>query len=110
MEINFENYDIYLKPGNTDMRKRCSSLSFLVRTAMDLDPMSRSIFIFCGGTRKRIVALVWDGNGWLELSKRLQCQGTFIWPNSEEEALKVDAADVREMLRGGNPWRRFPSF
>lgn len=110
MNIDIENYDIYIKPGITDMRKRADSLSILVRTEMGKDPMTKSIFLFCGKDRRRITAIVWNGNGWLEITKRLICMsGTFCWPKSEEEAEKVCLEDIIEMLKGGNPWRRFPT-
>ena len=78
---------------------------------MGMDPMEKSIYIFCGRDRKRVTAIVWDSNGWLEFSKRLACFGmSFKWPSSAEEAMSVNMADIEEMLRGGNPWRRFPQF
>ena len=54
---------------------------------------------------------MWDSNGWLEFSKRLSCFGmSFKWPSTEKEAMSVTMADMEEMLRGGDPWRRFPEF
>ena len=44
MNINIEEYNIYIKPGITDLRKRAESLSFLVRNEMGLDPLEKSIF------------------------------------------------------------------
>lgn len=107
---DFSNYIIYIRPGVTDMRKRAESLSLLVRSEMGMDPMKRSIFLFCGRDRKRISAIVWDGNGYLEISKRLLVDMSFKWPRSEEEALMVTRDEVEEMLSGGDPWRRFPRF
>ena len=111
MNINIEEYNIYIKPGVTDLRKRAESLSFLVRYEMNLDPLEKSIFIFCSKNRRRISAIVWDGNGWVEITKKLDCiGGTYCWPQSEKEAEKVTLEDIQEMWKGGNPWRRFPSF
>jgi len=111
MNIDIEKYNIYIKPGVTDLRKRAESLSFLVRSEMNLDPLEKSIFIFCSKNRRRIAAIVWEGNGWLELTKKLDCLGgTYCWPNSEKEAEKVTLEDIKEMWKGGNPWRRFPTF
>ena len=111
MNINIEEYDIYIRPGATDLRKRAESLSFFVRTDMKLDPLEKSIFIFCSKNRKKISAIVWNGNGWLEMTKRMDCMGgTYCWPSTEREAEKVTLEDIQEMWKGGNPWRRFPSF
>ena len=102
---------IYIKPGFTDMRKRADSLSLLVRSEMGMDPMEKAIYIFCGRDRKRVTAIVWDSNGWLELSKRLACFGmSFKWPSTEREAMAATFEDIEELLRGGDPWRRFPTF
>ena len=108
---HLKEYNIYIKPGFTDMRKRADNLSLLVRSEMGMDPREKSIFIFCGRDKRRVTAIVWDSNGWLEFSKRLSCFGmSFKWPSTEKEAMSVTIADMEEMLRGGDPWRRFPEF
>lgn len=110
MQLNIEDYSIYIRPGNTDMRKRGDGLSLLVQTEMGVDPLTKSIFLFCGKSHKRITAIVWNGNGWLELSKKLECGMTFTWPKDDKAALNVTFDDIQEMLKGGNPWRRFSTF
>ena len=104
-----KDYSIYIKPGYTDMRKRAEGLSFIIRNEMGKDPLEKSIFLFCGKNLKRISAIVWDGNGYLELSKRLTCEMSYKWPKCKKEALSVTVNDIEEMLKGGDPWRRFPS-
>ena len=110
MFLDLDKYDIYIKPGITDMRKRAESLSFLVRSDMKLNPRSKSVFLFCGRGKRRVVAIVWDDNGYLEISKKLECGMSYKWPNSKAEALAVTKGDIEEMLRGGDPWRRFPTY
>ena len=41
-----KEYNIYIKPGFTDMRKHAGSLSLLARSEMGMDPRENSIFIF----------------------------------------------------------------
>jgi len=111
MEINIEDYNIYIKPGVTDLRKRAESLSYIVRNEMGLDPLEKSIFIFCSKNRRRIAIIAWDGNGYIEITKKLECLGgTYCWPRNGKEAEEVTIEDVVEMWKGGNPWRRFPQF
>ena len=100
-------YKFYVKPGKTDLRKRATSLSFIVQCDMKLLPFEKSVFVFCNGSHSTIRAIVWDRNGWFEISKRLEA-GTFCWPNDEAEALSVTVEQLVEVLYGGNPWRRFP--
>jgi len=102
-----EQFNLYVKPGKTDMRKRATSLSFIVQGDMGLAPFGKSVFVFCNGSHSTIRAIVWDRNGWLEISKRLEA-GTFCWPNDETEALSVTVEQLLEVLYGGNPWRRLP--
>lgn len=110
MEINLESYSIYIKPGVTDMRKRAETLSLMVRSEMNLNPQDKSIFIFCGKNHRRVTAIAWDGTGWLEISKRLNCGLGFKWPNDTEEKIEASWEEIIEMLKGGDPWRRFPHF
>lgn len=105
----FNDYRIYIRPGSTDMRKRGSSLAFLVQAEMELDPFGKSIFIFCGKTHKILKILVWESNGFWELTKRLE-EGTFCYPQDEREAIEVTRDAVLGMLKGENPWRRLPEL
>jgi transposase len=47
---------VYLASGATDMRKAINGLSMLVEQAMDLDPFSGDLFVFCN--RKRLSPLL----------------------------------------------------
>ena len=48
MEIKLEEYEYYIHPGYTDMRKQARTLALLVQNEMELNPFDRSIFVFCG--------------------------------------------------------------
>jgi transposase len=64
------------------------------------------VYLFCSGSRKILKVIVWDGNGFWEMTKRLEVSGTFAWPESPEEALHVSMQEVALMLKGADPWRR----
>ncbi len=89
MQINLESYSFYIKPNFTDMRKSARTLAYIVQDEMGLKPFEKSVFVFCGKTKRIIKAIVWDENGWIEIIKRLESPGTFRWPESEQEALSV---------------------
>jgi transposase len=108
MEIKLENYNFFVRPGTTDMRKGSPSLAYIVQNEMNLEPFSKAVFLFCGGTRKTIKAIVWDNNGWIEIIKRLECGSSFKWPNTEEEALQVEVSNLLLLLKGYDVWKRFP--
>ena len=83
MDIHLSNdYDFYIKPGYTNMRKHARSLALMVESEMSLNPFSKAVFVFCGGRGKIIRAIVWDRNGWFEISKKLECQMSFRWPQN----------------------------
>ncbi len=106
MFLNLENYKWYIRPGQTDMRKRSNSLAMLVHNEMDLNLFEKNIFVFCGSNKKVIRAIVWDKNGWWEMGKRIEHQ-TYSWPDSTEEAMMVNIESIKSMLQGANPWRSF---
>ena len=108
MIIDLEGYAYYIRPGYTDMRKQAFGLSQIVQEIMKLKPFSKSVFIFCGRSRKTLKAIVWDKNGWLEITKRLECHETFYWPTSEEEARLITLEQVKGLLAGYDIFRALP--
>ena len=63
---------IYIACGHTDLRYGIDGLAAVVRERFELDPFSgKAIFLFCGRKSDRIKALVWEGDGFLLLYKRL---------------------------------------
>ena len=88
LEIRIEDYKYCIRPGYTDMR-RSTGLAYLVQYEIGLEPFSKPVFLFCGRRGKTIKAIVWDRNGWLCLTKRLDCGMPFIWPRTSEDARQV---------------------
>lgn len=110
MEIRLEDYNFYIRPGRTDMRKSSVGLALIVQDEMGLQPFERSVFLFCGTSRRIIKAIVWNGNGWLEIIKRLECGSSFKWPATAEDALQIKIEDLLLLLKGYDIWRRFPVY
>ena len=76
---------IYIATGYTDLRKSIDGLAMLISTEFNLNPYDTgSIFLFCGKRNDRIKALVFEGDGFLLLYKRL-ANGKYKWPRSGEE-------------------------
>ena len=63
------------------LRKGIDSLAYLIQSQFDLDPFSKSVFLFCGGKSDRFKALYWDGEGLWLLYKRFE-NGQLTWPRS----------------------------
>ena len=90
---------VYLVTGYTDLRLGIDGLAVLIQGKLKLDPYSRAVFLFCGRRRDRIKALVWEGDGFLLLYKRLD-NGCFRWPRNESEAKLLTAQEVRWLFEG----------
>ena len=92
--------NIYIACGYTDMRKGVDGLAALVSEAFGLDPLSGSVFLFCGRSNTRLKALFWEGDGFLLLYKRLESGGRFQWPRKESEARLITPQQLRWLLEG----------
>lgn len=91
---------IYLACGYTDLRKGIDGLVSLVRLRFHLDPCEKeSIFLFCGRRTDRIKALVYEGDGFLLLYKRL-ADGRFQWPRTSEEVKPLNMQQYRWLMEG----------
>ena len=82
---------IYLSTGYTYLRRGMEGLASIIKFNFQLDPYQKDI-LFCGRRTDRIKGLVWEGDGFLLLYKRLEL-GAFNWPRTKEEALEMDQYD-----------------
>lgn len=91
---------IYIACGRTDLRKGIDGLATLVREKFTLDPFEKDVlFLFCGSHRDRFKGLVWEGDGFLLLYKRVEA-GTYKWPNTPGEMAEISAEQFRRLLDG----------
>ena len=75
---------VYIVTGYTDLRRSIDGLAMIVKAQLQLDPYSTALFLFCGRRCDRIKGLLWEGDGFLLLYKRLD-NGRFQWPRNETE-------------------------
>lgn len=91
---------IYLACGYTDLRRGIEGLAAIIRFQFDLDPYDRNtLFLFCGKRCDRIKALLWEGDGFLLLYKRLD-NGAFHWPRSKAEAVAISQEQYQLLMQG----------
>lgn len=67
---------VYIVTGYTDMRRGIDGLCRIVEGKLKCDPYSADVFLFCGRNSTKMKALVWDGDGFLLLYKRLVTENT----------------------------------
>ena len=89
----------YIVTGYTDLRRSIDGLATIVQAQLQLDPYSTALFLFCGRRCDRIKGLLWEGDGFLLLYKRLD-NGKFQWPRNETEALLLTTQQRRWFLEG----------
>ena len=96
-EARFEQ--VYIVCGYTDMRRSIDGLAGIVKQNFGLEPCSGSLFLFCGKRRDRMKALLWEGDGFLLLYKRLD-NGYFQWPRNGAEAKQLTHEQYIWLLQG----------
>lgn len=91
---------IYIATGYTDLRRGIDGLAAVIKFQFKLDPFQKNIlFLFCGKRTDRIKGLIWEGDGFLLLYKRLNIGG-FNWPRTKEEALEITPEQFCMLMKG----------
>ena len=91
--------EVYIALGYTDLRRGIDGLAAVVQESFALDPFTNTLFLFCGRRKGRIKGLLWEGNGFLLLYKRLEA-GSFQWPRTGEEARQLTPQQYRWLMEG----------
>ena len=80
---------IILRAGKTDLRHGIDGLAAIVKLVYGMDPLEEgTLFLFCGIRRDRIKGLLYEGDGFLLLTKRLS-NGVYQWPRNSNEAKEL---------------------
>jgi len=91
--------NIYIACGYTDMRKSIDGLAAVVSEVFGLDPLSNSVFLFCGRRPNKMKALYWEGDGFVLFYKRLE-DGRFRWPRGAHEVKNITREQMGWLLDG----------
>ena len=91
--------EVYIALGYTDLRRGIDGLAAVVQESFALDPFTNTLFLFCGRRKDRIKGLLWEGNGFLLLYKRLEA-GSFQWPRTGDEARQLTPQQYRWLMEG----------
>lgn len=91
---------VYIACGYTDLRYGIDGLASLIQNEFNLDPFDEgTLFLFCGRKKDRIKALLWEGDGFLMLYKRLE-NGRFQWPKNDNEVRLMSAEQYHWLMTG----------
>lgn len=91
---------IYVACGYSDLRKGIDGFAGIIQEQFNLNPFESDIlFLFCGRKTDRIKGLLWEGDGFLLLYKRLE-SGKFQWPRSEAEVKSISVQQYKWLMEG----------
>nr|DAV38975.1 MAG TPA: IS66 Orf2 like protein [Caudoviricetes sp.] len=97
---NASGFDkIYIASGFTDLRRGIDGLTPIIQQGFQLDPFQNVLFLFCGKRTDRIKALLWEGDSFVLLYKRLEA-GKFQWLRTEIEAKSITPTQFRLLMEG----------
>jgi len=99
MTLDFNKVRIFIRPGQTDLRKAVNGLAVMIEELMAGEPFSGNVYLFCNRERKLLKALWWDRNGFWLSQKRLEKE-KYPWPETEEEARELSAEELSMLLKG----------
>ena len=91
---------VFIATGYSDLRRGLEGLANIIRFQFHLDPYDKdTLYLFCRKRNDRIKGLLWEGDGFLLLYKRLD-NGAFNWPRTRQEALEISADQYRMLMQG----------
>ena len=91
---------VYLVCGFTDLRYGIDSLAAITeRQDQKSLYVPHTLFLFCGRSASRIKGLLWEGDGFLLLYKRVEC-GRFSWPRTSGDLRKLSPEQFRWLMQG----------
>jgi len=92
--------EVFLCRDIVDFRKGINGLTVLVEDALDLDPFSEKLFVFCNRKRNMVRILYWERNGFCLWQKRLEKQ-KFKWPRKvSDEIITFSGQQLNFLLDG----------
>lgn len=91
---------IYIVCGYTDMRYGIDKLASIVDLRYHISVFEPdTLFLFCGKRPNKIKGLVWEGDGFLLLTKRIE-DGHFIWPRNSTEIRNLSSEQFKSLMSG----------
>ena len=91
---------IYIVCGFTDLRYGIDSLAAIIEQKYHRNLFARNtLFLFCGRSASRIKGLLWEGDGFLLLYKRVE-SGHFTWPRNSQELRRMSAEQFHWLMQG----------
>ena len=100
LKRNIEIKRAVILTGRTDLRRGIDGLVSLVRLNYNMEPLDKgALFLFCGVKKDRIKGILYEGDGWVMVYKRLTL-GRYTWPKTPEEAMSLTWEEYDRLMDG----------
>jgi transposase len=96
--FDFSSSQILAYNRAVDMRKSFSGLLGVVRSEVQLSPLSKTVFLFFNKRKNYIKLLFWDRTGFCLVCKKLE-KGSFSLP-SEDDLQSLDLEKLKLIFDG----------
>ena len=91
---------IYIVCGYTDMRYGIDTLAAIIENKYKVSLfVPHTLFLFCGRRANKIKGLVWEGDGFLLLTKRVE-SGRFTWPRTSSDLRSLSPTQFEWLMDG----------
>jgi transposase len=96
---------IFVCLSEVDFRCGINTLGGICRDTLKQDPMSGAIFVFRNRRRNTLKILVYDGEAFWLLIRRLSSGTIKWWPKAttSSNASTIQAKELQTLILGGNP-------
>ena len=100
-DANFNQFaGVYIVCGFTDLRLGIDSLAAIIECKYKINLfVPNTLFLFCGRSSSKIKGLLWEGDGFLLLTKRVEC-GHFTWPRTSSDLRSLSPEQFRWLMQG----------
>lgn len=91
---------IYIVCGFTDLRYGIDSLAAIIEKRYKAKLfVPNTLFLFCGRSASKIKGLLWEGDGFLLLYKRVD-SGRFTWPRTSSDLRSLSPEQFKWLMQG----------
>lgn len=91
---------IYIVRGRTDMRYGIDSLAAIIENRYYMPLFVHgTLFLFCGKKANKLKGLIWEGDGFLLLTTRVET-GLFSWPRNSSEVKQLSPTQFNWLMQG----------
>ena len=91
---------VYIVCGYTDLRYGIDSLAAIIEKRFHMNLfVPNTLFLFCGHSATKIKGLLWEGDGFLLLYKRVE-SGRFSWPRTSQDLRNLSPEQFSWLMMG----------